>query len=102
MAKSILQKDASYCFLCGMNANLEPLDKHHVFNGYSLRKKSENDGLTVYLHHCKCHIFGENAVHRNADVEKRLKAFAQKKAMEYYGWDIEMFRKRYYKNYIGE
>ena len=47
-----------------------------------------------------CHIFGENAAHRNARINRKLQAFAQKKAMEHYGWDVERFIKEFYKNYL--
>lgn len=97
--ESILQKDSSKCFICKQNPCGDPLDKHHCFFG-ALRDKSERYGLTVYIHHNKCHIFGENAVHRNAEVNKRLQAYAQKKAMEHYGWDTERFIKKFYKNYL--
>ena len=96
---SIIQKDKTRCFLCGMIGYVEPLDKHHVFGG-ALRKKSERYGLTVYLHHDRCHIFGENAVHKNARINRKLQAFAQKKAMEHYGMTIEDFIKEFYKNYL--
>ena len=78
---------------------VEPLDKHHIFGG-ALRSKSERYGLTVYLHHNKCHIFGDNAVHRNAKINRKLQAYAQKKAMEHYGWDTNRFIKEFYKNYL--
>lgn len=97
--KSIMQTDKTHCFLCGMNAFIEPLDLHHIFNGAD-KKKSEKYGLMVYLHHNKCHIFGENSVHGNAKVERELKAFAQEKAMEYYGWTVEDFMKIFGRNYI--
>ena len=99
MAESIIQKDRTHCFICGMNTNLEPLDCHHVF-GASNRKKSEKYGLKVYIHHNKCHIFGENSVHRNAKVNQALQSFVQKKAMRHYGWTIEQFREIFGKNYI--
>ena len=98
--ESILQKDKTKCFLCGQNACGDHLDKHHVFNGFGLRDKSEEYGLTVYLHHNKCHEYGKNAVHRNAEVMRQLKAFVQEKAMEYYGWSVEDFRARFYKSYL--
>ena len=78
---------------------VEPLDKHHIFGG-ALRNKSERYGLFVYLHHDRCHIFGEGAVHKNARINRKLKAFAQKKAMDHYGWDIERFLKEFYKSYL--
>lgn len=99
MAESIIQKDKTKCFLCGMNAYIEPLDKHHIFGG-ALRSKSEKYGLTVYLHHCRCHIFGENAVHRDAQVNRKLRQIAQREAMKHYNWTEEDFRKEFCKNYI--
>lgn len=97
--KSIIQEDTTHCFLCGMNGYIEPLDRHHVYEG-ALRDKSEKYGLTVYLHHNRCHIFGEHSVHKDASIDRRLKAFAQKKAMDYYEWSVEDFRKEFYKNYL--
>ena len=82
-----------------MNTNLEPLDCHHIF-GASNRKKSEKYGLKVYLHHNKCHIFGENSVHCNAKVDRALKIAGQKMAMLHYGWNTEEFIKIFGKNYI--
>ena len=99
MANSILQDDNTYCYLCGMNSNLEPLDLHHVFNKAD-KKKSEKYGLMVYLHHSKCHIFGKNSVHQNANVNRALKAKAQEKAMEYYGWSADDFRNIFGRNYL--
>lgn len=99
MAESIIQKDKTHCFICGMNTNLEPLDCHHIF-GAANRKKSERYGLKVYIHHSKCHIFGENSVHKNAEVDKALKQIAQKRAMRHYGWTINQFIEIFGKNYI--
>lgn len=96
---SIIQKDTAHCFICGMNANLEPLDCHHIF-GASNRKKSEKYGLKVHIHHNKCHIFGEDSVHKNANIDRALKKIAQKKAMRYYGWSTEQFIEIFGKNYI--
>lgn len=98
MAESIIQKDKTKCFICKQNPCGDPLDKHHIF-GAALRSKSEKYGLTVYLHHSKCHIFGENAVHRNSQINRRLQQIAQRKAMKHYNWTIEDFRKEFYKNY---
>ena len=97
--KSIIQSDNAYCLLCGKNASVEPLDCHHVFGG-AYRKKSEAYGLKVYLHHCECHIFGKNSVHQNVRINNKLKAIAQRKAMEYYGWDVDTFRSIFGKNYL--
>ena len=99
MAESILQQDKESCFLCGMNRNLEPLDKHHVFSG-PYRKKSEEFGMTVYLHHSKCHIFGEDSVHKNNAVRFKLCKLAQEKAMENYGWTEQEFRVIFGRSYL--
>lgn len=99
MAKSIIQEDNTHCYICGMNNRVEPMDCHHVFGGAN-RKKSEQYGLKVYLHHYRCHIFGKDSVHRNAEIAQALKAKAQKKAMQHYGWTIEQFREIFGKNYI--
>lgn len=96
---SILQTDKTVCFLCGRNANLDPLDCHHIY-GAANRKKSEKYGLKVYLHHNQCHIFGKNSVHRNNEINRALKAKAQQKAMEYYGWTVDEFRNIFGKNYL--
>lgn len=101
MAKSIIQKDNERCYLCGRYACGDPLDKHHVFGGAS-RSKSEHYGLTVYLHHFCCHIFGESAVHKNSEVDHSLKEEVQKLAMEHYGWTVDDFRAVFGKNYIQE
>lgn len=98
MVESIIQKDKTHCFLCGMNTNLEPLDCHHVFGGPN-RNKSEKYGLKVYIHHNKCHIFGKDSVHKNAQVDKALKEVVQIKAMQYYGWSVEDFIRIFGKNY---
>lgn len=97
--KSIIQEDMAHCFLCGMNNNSEPFDCHHVYGG-SNRKNSEKYGLKVYIHHSRCHIFGENSVHRNKEVDRTLKAMVQKIAMRHYGWSVEDFRKIFGRNYI--
>lgn len=94
--ESIIQKNKSKCFICGQNANGDPLDKHHCYFG-SMRSKSERYGLTVYLHHNKCHL---NGVHKDAELNRKLQAYVQGKAMEHYGWTVEDFRKEFYKSYV--
>lgn len=69
------------CWLCGRNGTAEPLDKHHIFGG-AYRKKSEKYGLTVYLCHGSCHIFGEKAVHSCRETMDELHRYGQKMAME--------------------
>ena len=97
--QSIIQDDKTRCYICGRSENGDPLDKHHVFGG-AMRSKSEKYGLTVYLHHTQCHIFGANSVHKNAEINNALKAKVQAKAMKYYGWSVDDFRNKFYKNYL--
>ena len=96
---SIIKQKDGYCYLCGQRENGDHLDEHHVFCGIN-RQKSERYGLKVKLHHEKCHIFGENAVHHNDKVMRELQARVQKEAMEYYGWSVEDFREIFKKSYI--
>lgn len=87
------------CFLCGRNGSADPLDKHHIFGG-PYRKKSEKYGLTVYLCHHDCHIFGREAVHNNAANMLYVKQYGQRKAMKEQGWTVDEFRKEFGKNYL--
>lgn len=89
--KSILQSDKSVCYVCGRyGANNE----HHIYNGYN-RKKSEKDGMKVYLH-ATCHDY----IHTNEFADLMLKAKCQVKWQEYYNKTKEDFIKRYGKSYI--
>ncbi len=102
MAKSIIQTNRERCYLCGgYGTSIDPLDCHHVFFG-ALRKKSERYGLTVYIHHSKCHIFGKHAVHVDASRCRELQAEVQKIAMKHYGWTVDEFRQQFGKNYLLE
>lgn len=96
--KSIIQADKEHCFLCGKNSKSDyfGLDEHHCFGGAN-RKLSEKYGLKVYLCHGSCHL---NGVHQNNKIDKRVKAIAQKRAMQHYGWTVEEFRKIFGKSYI--
>lgn len=95
MGRSIVQKDTSRCFICHSNIWLE---WHHVFGG-ALRDKSDKLGLVVRLCHY-CHNETPYGVHQNREIRRKLQAFAQKKAMEVYGWSVEDFIKEFYKNYL--
>lgn len=100
--KSILQKDKTRCYLCGgYGTSLDPLDEHHVFFG-ALRSKSDRYGLTVYLHHNKCHIFGRDAVHVNRATDLAIKKRAQLAAMKKYGWTEQEFINQFYKSYLSD
>jgi hypothetical protein len=96
--KSIIQSDTECCFICKRHrtADYYGLDKHHIYNAYN-RNKSEKYGLYVFICHDRCHL---NGVHKNAKLDLKLKEYAQRKAMQYYGWSIEDFRKEFKKSYI--
>lgn len=97
---SIVQKDTSKCFLCGRNGWGDPLEKHHIF-GAANRKKSEQDGLFVYLCGFQCHREGHFAVHRNRGTMDELHSVGQRAWENKYG-TREEFMKRYHKNYLEE
>lgn len=98
--KSILQKDNTYCYYCGRNGNGDPLEKHHIF-GAANRKKSEQDGLFVWLCGDRCHRNGERAVHRDKFTMRLFHEIGQKAWEEHYGTRKD-FMKRYHKNYLEE
>jgi len=88
------------CFLCGRNGSADPLDKHHIF-GKANRDKSEQDGLYVHLCHHDCHIFGENAAHRNAETMQYLHEVGEIMWLEQDPErTVEDFILRYGKNYL--
>ena len=89
------------CFLCGANGSTDPLDTHHIFGG-ALRGKSEKLDLTVRLCHAKCHIFGEEAVHRSAKTRQKIQEYGQAEAMKRYGWTKEQFIAEFGKNYLSD
>lgn len=95
MMKSIIQKDSSKCFICRSRGWLE---WHHIFGG-ALRNKSEEYGLKVRLCHY-CHNEPPRGVHQNREIRRKLQAFAQKKAMQKYGWTTEEFIEKFRKNYL--
>lgn len=87
------------CFLCGANGSEDPLDRHHIFGG-AYRDKSEKYGLVVDLCHEKCHIFGEYAVHRNAEIMRWVRQYGQEKAMRENHWTREQFIQEFGKDYL--
>lgn len=79
-APSILH-DKPVCLICGRYGTA----RHEVYFGSAYRAKSKRLGLWVTL--CPwCHQNGPTAIHNNHDADLRLKRWAQKKAMEHYGW----------------
>ena len=101
-APSIVQSDAGEkCAICFANGASDPLNRHEVFYG-AYREKSKRLGLWVTLCHNRCHQNGRNSVHQNADVDRALKVYAQRAAMEHYGWSKEDFIREFGKNYLDD
>lgn len=94
MAKSIIQ-DEKVCYITGRSDTLE---EHHVFGGYN-RKNSEKYGLKIYLI-AELHRDTKKGIHCNRELDMKIKAEVQEKAMEHYGWDIEDFRYIFGKSYV--
>lgn len=87
------------CFLCGRNGSVDKLDRHHIFGG-PYRNLSEKYKAVVYLCHNDCHIFGKEAVHRNAGNMLKVKQYGQKKLMQEQNWTTEDFIRKFGKNYL--
>lgn len=80
--KSIMHnKQDGTCYLCMLlheDYSRKHTQEHHVFYGTANRKLSEKYGLKVYLcmeHHT--HDGSREAVHRNHEIDARLKGIAQ-------------------------
>jgi hypothetical protein len=92
--KSILSNE-KVCFLCGANG---PLEKHHCI-GAAYRKKSEQQGLWVYL--CKsCHNIPPNGVHHNRERMDALRATAEQAWIDEYDASIDDFIREFGRNYL--
>lgn len=83
-AESIMQKKDGRCWLCmwlhGDHSVRTGLHKHHVYFGTGQRKISEENGFAVYLcweHHLAAG--GQEAVHRNHEICRRLQEETQRK-----------------------
>ncbi len=93
--KSILQDNTAECLICG---DARWLEWHHVF-GAANRTIAGQDGLVVRLCH-RHHNEPPHGAHHNQVFNRKLQAFAQKRAMEHYGWTLEEFMARYHRNYM--
>ena len=82
-----------------MSEGGDHLDMHHVFGGPN-RKKSEQYGAVVPLHHIKCHIFGPMAVHNNIMNNRWIQRRQQQRIMREQGWDMERWIKEFGMNYL--
>lgn len=95
---SIMQKDLSRCFICGMSG--EKLDRHEIFHADFKgvqREKCKRMGLWVMLCHTTCHLEG---AHKRKDIALLLKQEGQRRAMEHYGLTTDEFRAMFGKNYL--
>lgn len=92
--KSIIQ-DERVCYITGRGDSLE---EHHVYGGAN-RRLSEKYGLKIYLT-TELHRDAQKGIHCNRELDLRIKAEVQEKAMEHYGWDIEDFRYIFGKSYV--
>lgn len=104
MGKSIMQsKDSGQCYLCRLLHNdygIKPVrQEHHVMGGMANRRLSEKYGLKVYLDPDH-HLYGPEAVHKNAEVADLLKKEAQKAFEKTYP-DLD-FMEIFGKNYLTE
>lgn len=91
---SIIQSEKK-CLVCGSPY----VHIHEIFFGTANRKKSIEWGLCAYL--CATHHnMSKLGVHFNKVLDTKLKQHAQRRAMEYYDWDIDDFRRIFGKNYL--
>ena len=94
---SIMNTDPTKCFICGRRGSTEC---HHIFPGAN-RKRSDRDGMTVYLCHY-CHNEPPTGVHQNRAIRRQLQAIAQRRWMEFYNKTEDEFRAAYGRSYIEE
>ena len=90
--KSVIQANKDYCYVCGKPY---ATDEHHIFGGRT-RKKSDEDGMIIYLHRT-CHRW----LHDHPISSETFKIRAQKIWELKYG-SRKDFIKRYGKSYIYE
>ena len=102
MSRSILNTDKYICYRCGRYG---PTERHHIFGAYN-RKKSEADGLVVYLCH-SCHNEPPDGVHFNKKTREWLQKIGQRAYEENLIYDglspdeaTQKFMERYGKNYL--
>ena len=80
--KSIMQdRETGQCYLCRLlhgDYSIKPVrQEHHVMGGTANRRLSEKYGLKVWLDPDH-HLYGQEAVHRNAEVAEILHREAQR------------------------
>lgn len=91
---SIIQKERC-CYVCGSRGLLH---SHHIYAG-GKRQLSEKYGLKIWL--CPTdHNMSDRGIHFNPMLDSQVKAMAQRKAMDHYGWSEEDFIKIFRRNYL--
>lgn len=95
ITRSLLSKEPK-CYICGKRQCLEV---HHIFFGVANRKKSDRDGMVVFL--CNdCHRGTSSGVHHNKDADIHLKMIAQEIWQRHYNKTKEDFVAVYGKSYL--
>lgn len=90
-APTIMAHKPLQCFKCEQYRDTA---RHEIFGG-ALRSKSKQYGLWVNV--CPaCHA----EIHGSGQLQAEYHAQAQRIAMQRYGWTVQDFRKRFYKNYL--
>ena len=90
-APSIIPQEGFKCYRCH---HYRETVRHEIFGG-ALRSKSKQFGLWVNV--CPaCHA----AIHDSGELQAYYRAQGQRIAMQHYGWTVQEFRKRFYKNYL--
>lgn len=102
--KSIMQdKEAGQCYLCCLlhkDYSIKTVrQEHHVIGGTANRKLSEKYGLKVWLDPDH-HLYGQETVHKNAEIAEMLHKKAQKTFMRSYP-ELD-FCATFGKNYLTE
>ena len=92
--KTIVQGNIEYCTICFRKIEANCGQWHHIYNGTANRKKSEEDGMKVYVHP-SCH----DSIHVKQGLDLELKMKGQKIWCEYYEKGENDFIARYGKNY---
>lgn len=90
-APSIMPLKSFKCYHCD---KYKDTARHEIFGG-PLRSKSKQYGLWVNVcPTCHAEIYG------SGQLQAEYHALAQHIAMQHYGWTVQDFRKRFYKNYL--
>ena len=91
---SIMQDDSSYCWRCGKHGSTE---RHEPF-GNALRDKSKALGMWLPL--CReCHRTAPDSAHKSRATADAMRQATQQAAMLSYGWTMDEWMRRFYKNY---